>query len=207
MQYVSSCTSLHVESTACELIYLKCAIIVTISLPIIVQMLRNWLYSHLYLKYVESHIYKCMNEYNAARAFKTGDDISEIAVIYHNAVNHKVSNFKKEDEFIRDVSVIVSNEITKETKMPSLSLLVKTYFSRNKIELVQLVEQDYSAMLSESVGGSIGKHSNESEMYEKYHQEYIHTNPIPKMDKFCKDKGIDYQKFKKYISQANETRK
>lgn len=207
IKYVSSYASLHVESTARELIYFKWAIIIAISLPIIVQMLRNWLYSHLYLKYVESHIYKCMNEYNAARAFKTGDEISEIAAIYHNAVNHKVSKFKKEDEFIRDVSVIVSQEITKETKMPSLFMLIGTYFSRDKIKLVQLNEIDYSEMLSESVGGSKEKRLTESELYEAYYQEYIHIKPIPKLEKFCKEKGIDYQKFKKFFSQAGGIKK
>ena len=207
IQHVSSYTSLHVESTSLELVYFKWAIIVAISLPIIVQMLRNWLYSHLYLKYVESHIYKCMNEYNAARAFKAGDEISEIAAIYHNAVNHKVSKFKKEDEFIRDVSIIVSQEITKETKMPSLTMLLRTYFLSDKIELIQPKEQDYSEMLSESVGGSRGRHINESEMYEIYYQEYIHTSPIPKMDKFCKEKDIDYQEFKKFFSQINGKKK
>lgn len=205
---IPTSTSIDIRNSNIHLNILRWTIIISITIPVIMQLLRNWLYTNGYLTYVAFNVHKCVNDYNAARAFKPEGNISSIAKEYQDAVGHKVSHAKTEDDFIHTISNTLSQKLSEQTAIPTLWILIKTSVSKSKYQIHESDSIDYAEMLSVGVDedNKSGNEEDDKEL-EPFYQEYIKRKPLPKIVTFCKEKHIEETHFRALYNKKIEGKK
>ena len=207
--FLPSTTDIKIDSYNIHLNMLRWIVICSTTIPVIIQLLRNWLYSYGYLAYVAFNVHKCVDEYNAACAFKPGGNISSIAKEYQDAVGHKVSHAKTEDDFIHTISKTLSQKLSEQTAIPTLWILIKTSVFKNKYQIQESSSTDYAEMLSVGVeeDNKLENNEYENKKFEQFYQEYIIRKPAPKIASFCKEKHIDETRFRAFYNKKIKVKK
>jgi hypothetical protein len=143
-------------------------------LPVVWQLLRNWIYSRYYLSYIIEQTKDKAKDYNdALRYDHTKQKVKDVAIEYHEAVLQAVAAGAG-DRQITPFLYILKENLAKIEYVPSLFPLLKySYRSYRKNHITN---------------------SRLKKLYNKYKT----ILPAPKMEKFCYDEGISFEKFKSY---------
>ncbi len=94
--------------------------------PIIIQLFRNWLYSTIYLKYMEQKVGGCYEKYAKAVDFN-GEEITSIDTKYQNAVHAAMISKDSQDKRIGDFVRILEDDVSQYVKVPSAYLLLASW--------------------------------------------------------------------------------
>lgn len=147
----------------------KVAMIFTLLTPVLWQLIRNRIYTHYYLLYILNVVNEKAKEYSEALAFDTkkGHKMSDVAKPYLDVTGQAIAS-GDEDRSIKPFLDVLQRELSSITYVPSLLLLVKYSYKT-------YAESHYS------------KHK-----LDRLYKLYMSKKPLPKMEKFCEEEGIDY---------------
>lgn len=150
-------------------------LVVTLVFPVFWQLIRNWLYTHYYLNYIVDQTKEKAADYNVALLCdsKKGHKVADVASVYHDAIVQAVAAGGG-DRVITPFLKILESELNKIEYVPSLLPLVRYSIDYNK------------------------KHNPSDKKLKMLYEKYKTCNPLPKMDKFCKDNEVDLTMFRGY---------
>ncbi len=152
--------------------YAKASLVFTLVFPVFWQLLRNRIYTHYYLSYILGEVNDKANEYNNALMFDTkkGHKMSKVATPYLDVTGQAIASGDG-DRPIKPFLDVLLGELSRIVYVPSLFPLLKYSYKTFR-------------------DGHYPKRK-----LKKYYKEYTSRNPLPKMEKFCEEKGIDYNAF------------
>ncbi len=143
-------------------------------LPVLWQLFRNWIYTRYYLGYIIGQTKDKAKDYNdALRYDHTKQKVKDVALEYHDAVLQVVAAGSGDRQITPFLDILKEN-LAKIEYVPTIWPLLKdSYRSYNK--------------------NHIGRRK-----LKKLYKKYQTILPAPKMEKFCSDEGISFEKFKSY---------
>lgn len=150
-------------------------LVVALILPVLWQLFRNWIYTGYYLTYIIEQTKDKAKDYNDALRYDhtKGQKVKDVATEYHDAVLQVVAAGSG-DRPITSFLEILKENLAKIEYVPTLIPLLKySYRSYKK------------------------KHISKRRLKNLYDR-YKTILPAPKMEKFCEDEGISFEKFKAY---------
>lgn len=150
-------------------------VILSLILPVIWQLVRNWIYTCYYLLYIVDQTSIKAKEYHGALRYDhaKGDRINEVAMAYHDAVVGAVVAGAGDRQITPFLNVL-QNELKKIEFVPTL------------IPLLRYSYQSYKK--------SHPSNRTLKRMYKKYHS----LSRLPRMEQFCDNEKINYEVFKEY---------
>ena len=163
------------EKYGCLVLIAQILLVIALILPVIWQLIRNWLYTRYYLNYVTDQAREKAADYNAALACdpKKGHKVADVASVYHDAIVQAVAAGDG-DRIITPFLDILKAELRQIEYVPSLLPLLRYSWNYNK------------------------KHNPSERKLKKLYKQHKDCTPIPKMEKFCKDNDIDLAVFRAY---------
>ena len=161
----------------------KIFMVATLVLPVIWQLIRNWLYSRYYLNYIVEQTWVKAKEYDTALRCdpKRGNKIADVALPYHDAVLEAVAAGDG-DRVITPFLKVLESELKSIEFVPSLLPLIRYSFYYNK------------------------KYNPSTRRLRFLYNKYKKKSPMPKMEKFCEDHCIDTNVFRAYHQKQMEQR-
>lgn len=149
--------------------------VLALVLPVIWQLIRNWLYTRYYLNYIVDQTREKAADYNAALTCdpKKGDKVKSVNQVYHDAIVQAVVAGNG-DRVITPFLQVLESELKQIEFIPSLVPLLKYSWRYNSF------------------------HYPSKRRLKRLYKEYKRCNPAPKMEKFCKDHDVDTIAFRSY---------
>ncbi len=140
--------------------------------PILWQLFRNWLYSRYYLDYLVKESRIKAEEYHTAVNCdpKKGHRMTNVEKVYQDAVGVALAS-GNQDRLIKPFLDILQSQLSQIEYVPTIIPLIKYSFSITK------------------------KPRLSNKRFNKLYTEYSNMQKPPKLDVFCKEKGIDYDLF------------
>lgn len=153
----------------------KIFMVIMLILPVIWQLIRNWLYSRYYLNYIVEQTRVKAKQYDVALRCdpKKGNKIANVALPYHDAVLQAVAAGDG-DRVITPFLIVLESELKSIEFVPTLWPLIKHSYRYNK------------------------KYNPSNHKLKSLYKQYKGCLPMPKMDKFCEENGIDINVFRSY---------
>lgn len=134
-------------------------VIVALLFPILIQLFRNWLYSTIYLKYMEQKVGICYRKYDEALRFN-GNEITSIDPKYQNAVHTAMRTQTSQDKRIDEFVKILEKDVSQYVSVPSVYSLLLSWakyqwnYNKNPMHTKeQGMKKEKDELLNESVRG------------------------------------------------------
>lgn len=155
--------------------FAKAFLVFTLVFPVFWQLLRNRIYTHYYLSYILSEVSDRAKDYNDALAFDTrkGHKMSSVAKPYLDVTGQAISSGDG-DRPIKPYLDVLQTELSSIVYIPSLLPLIKYSYKTYK-------RSHYS-----------------KRQLDKYYKLYKSRSPLPKMEKFCVEEGINFKALHDY---------
>lgn len=151
-------------------LFLVCSLI----LPVLWQLFRNWIYTRYYLGYIIGQTKDKAKDYNEALRYDhTKQKVKDVALEYHDAVLQVVAAGSGDRQITPFLDILKEN-LAKIEFVPTIWPLLK---------------DSYRSYKKNHVG---------RRKLKKLYKKYQTILPAPKMEKFCGDEGISFEKFKSY---------
>jgi len=153
----------------------KIVVVATLVLPVIWQLVRNWIYTRYYLNYIVDQTTIKAKEYDGALRFDVakGHKVQDVAQPYHDAVVQAVAAGKGDRQITLFMDVLKS-ELEGIEYVPTLMPLLKYSYKSYK------------------------KNHMTNKKFQRLYKKYQSIPKAPKMEKFCEDEGVSFEKFKEY---------
>lgn len=153
----------------------KVLVVLTLVLPVIWQLVRNWIYTRYYLNFIIDQTTIKAKEYDGALRFDVakGHKVQDVAQPYHDAVVQAVAAGKGDRQITLFMEVL-QGELETIEYVPTLMPLIKySYRSYKKNHLT-------------------------NKKFQKLYKKYQNIPKAPKMEKYCEDEGVSFERFKEY---------
>lgn len=159
-------------------------LVITLVVPILWQLFRNWLYSSYYLDYIFDLASEKAADYNIAITFDVKKiKMTKVAVDYQDIVSVDVASGNQDRQITQYLEVLQKN-LSSISYIPTVDDLLKHSLQIHK------------------------KKNLSNKQLKKLYNEYISLSPVPKMLDFCTNKGIQYEIFHDfYLKQPRQVTK
>ena len=176
-------------------------LLIVLLAPIIYQFILNWLYSNTYLVIARERIAKCFEEYDGAKKANCQENVP---IRYKDVFTQAYFDSRNgnQDTVLTKISNRFEELLLKDLKMPSMAYLLynalthinKSCYDMDSSQLEQSANND---------DAEIVPYNNETQAAPNYIdlcKEYdnLKRSKKIKMSQFCKDKHIDFDKFKEF---------
>ena len=158
------------ESTEFDEKALRTVMLIALLAPVLWQLLRNWVYSKYYLQYIIGETKKKAGDYDAAIKCD-GHNLTDIAPQYLNVVGDTFAAGDR-DRPITPFLNVLQDELSGIEYVPSIIPLIRYSFNLYK------------------------KPRLPKRKFEQYYVEYSQMQHPPKLEVFCRQRGIDYKSFR-----------
>lgn len=167
--------SIAKETGGCYILFARLFLVIALIMPVMWQLFRNWIYTQYFLSYILGQTRIKAKEYNEALRYDhtKGQKVKDVAIEYHDAVLQAVAAGSGDRPITSFLDVLKEN-LNRIEYVPTLrSLLKYSYRSYHKSHISK-------------------------RRLTKLYSKYMTIQPAPKMEKYCDNEGICFEKFKAF---------
>ena len=183
--------------------WLKVYLIVFLLSPILYQLYINWLYSQAYVQHLISTLNAEYEKYLKTSKAINDKDKNFADECYMKVFSDSYFDNNGQDVVITNFNQAVLERLITACRPPVPYVLIRKWISikydKNNVEAIKKIESQYLFIEEEGIPQqcSTNTRMEENSRYDQLIIEYNAMAGVP-LKKFCKEKGIDLDSFKKY---------